>query len=119
MLSLPQLDSPTPASASDTSATPLVRHTPQASNHSVIASLSRFLRTAVCIFWGRFGLPLPFRTPVTFVRGTPIFVKQSLEPTEEEVNELHGKVVTAVQELFERHKHEAGPAYANKTLEIM
>jgi len=84
-----------------------------------IASLSRFLRTSITLFYGRWGLPLPFRTPVTVVRGSPVMVKKTADPTQEDVDALHAQVVTAVQALYEKHRHEAGPAYKDKPLVII
>eukprot|EP00662_Eupelagonemidae_sp_cell21_P046581 gene46581-43366_t len=57
----------------------------------VLAAVSRKLRTS--IFWprGRFGLPLPRRSRITLVFGTPISVRHVPAPTEEDITVLHDK----------------------------
>ena len=45
----------------------------QLSTSSGLASrVSRALRMSLTIFWGRFGLPIPFQAPVTMVFGRPL-----------------------------------------------
>jgi hypothetical protein len=58
----------------------------QLSNVPTVAALSRFFRASVTFFWGRWYLPLPYRTPVTFIRGRPIEVREPIaNPTEQQV----------------------------------
>lgn len=45
----------------------------QLSTSSGLASrVSRAMRMSLTIFWGRFGLPIPFQAPVTMVFGRPL-----------------------------------------------
>lgn len=76
--------------------------------------MSRTLRTAFFIFWGRWGLPIPYRTPITGVLGKPIHVSEDADPKEEEVEELLEKLVEAMIDLFDTHKASYG--WANKKL---
>jgi 2-acylglycerol O-acyltransferase 2 len=66
--------------------------------------LSSLLRVSVTIFWGRWFLPIPFRVPILFLVGTPIEVTQCDEPTQEQIDELHGKFLAQMKDLFESHK---------------
>jgi 2-acylglycerol O-acyltransferase 2 len=52
-----------------------------------------------------FGL-IPYPTEIVTVIGAPIKVLRNPTPSKEEVDELHGKFVDSLIELFERHKFE-------------
>ncbi|XP_012501030.1 PREDICTED: 2-acylglycerol O-acyltransferase 2 [Propithecus coquereli] len=55
------------------------------------------------IFQYSFGL-MPYRRPVTTVVGKPIEVQKTLQPSEEEVNQLHQRYIKELYNLFEAHK---------------
>lgn len=60
---------------------------------------------------GRFGLPLPRRTPhgVTVVIGKPLIVAKSEgEPSDEAVEALHRRYFEQLKVQFDRHKAAAG-----------
>ncbi|CAF1223141.1 unnamed protein product [Rotaria sordida] len=58
------------------------------------------------IVWGRlFAGHIPRRRPVVTVVGKPIHVKQNINPTSEEIDELHNQYIQAVEQLFEVNKH--------------
>lgn len=59
------------------------------------------------VFQYSYGL-LPYRKPITTVVGAPIRVTRNSDPSEDEVNELHGKYTTALKDLFEAHKKDVG-----------
>lgn len=69
------------------------------------------------LFNGFFGL-LPHRRPITMVVGKPIPVEKCVDPTKEQIDDLHSKYVEAISELFETHKKDYGIP-EHKKLEII
>ncbi|KAH8299432.1 hypothetical protein KR044_001467 [Drosophila immigrans] len=61
---------------------------------------------------------VPYRRPIVQVVGAPIDVIQSAQPDADYVDELHGKVVAAVEQLFEAHKQKYMPNSAKIKLVI-
>ncbi|KAK3286898.1 hypothetical protein CYMTET_5569 [Cymbomonas tetramitiformis] len=80
-------------------------------------AVCKHLRVALPICWGVALTPIPRPVPLIAVVGKPIKVEKKVEPTNEDVDELHAKFVKALQELFDNHKanHDG---YANAKLEI-
>ncbi|XP_076809753.1 2-acylglycerol O-acyltransferase 1-like [Clavelina lepadiformis] len=55
------------------------------------------------IFQYNYGL-MPYRKPIHTVVGEPIEVEKNANPTKEEIQALHDKYVTKLQELYDKHK---------------
>ena len=85
-------------------------------NYGIMKRISRFLRISIVFFYGRFFLPIPYRTPILSCLGTPIPVPLIENPTHEQINELLEKLQLGVQELFDKHK--AAYGYENFNLTI-
>lgn len=75
---------------------------------NVYNQLSRALRFAPLAFWGMFGSPIPFPRPMYVAVGKPIALKKNPQPTQEEVSEVQAIFISSLQELYERHKVDAG-----------
>jgi hypothetical protein len=63
---------------------------------------------SLLFFWGRWGLPIPFRTVIYGVCGDPIEVKKNPNPSKEEVQALLDDLIVKIQELFDLHKASYG-----------
>ncbi|UJR13194.1 hypothetical protein I4U23_000216 [Adineta vaga] len=68
--------------------------------------------------WGRllFG-HIPLRRPVTTVVGKPIHVDKNLNPTSEDIDQLHQKYIQSLEQLYEFNKHKYG--FGHVKLEIV
>lgn len=69
------------------------------------------------LFWGRFGLPIPYRVPIVGAMGRPIPVPLKAEPTEAEVEAMHQQLLEAMVQLFDEHK--AAYGWGDKKLVIL
>jgi hypothetical protein len=75
------------------------------------ATLSRKLRAALAIMYGRWGLPTPRPEPIYMVTGCPIPVNKMAKTDpgfEAEVDRVHALVMSELQALYDRHKAEYG-----------
>lgn len=84
--------------------------------------LSNLLRISLCVFFGSWGLPMPFRQRLLYVMGSPLFPPTvgSDGDTAEfdlEVDDLHARFCNELITLFDRHKESYG--WARKTLRIV
>ncbi|XP_024360450.1 diacylglycerol O-acyltransferase 2 [Physcomitrium patens] len=66
--------------------------------------LSRAIGFTPLVFWGRYGGPVPYRTPMYYVVGKPIPVPKTTNPSQEEVSVILGQFIEALEALFEKHK---------------
>lgn len=75
----------------------------------IMESLSRRFRVSLFFPLGRFGLPIPFRANIALLYGSPIIPPVvTPNPTEEQVNELHAKLLAQITLLFDNHKAALG-----------
>lgn len=82
----------------------------------LLQRVSRKIRVSLVLFFGRFGLPIPFRVPLFYAVGAPIDVPTVHAPTPEQIHHFHSLVVAAVQRLH--HKYQ--PLYqSGKILRIV
>lgn len=89
----------------------------------VVERISKLLRISICVFFGSWGLPMPFRQRLLYVMGSPIFPPQVEGHAEgdasfdEQVNAMHSRFCEELVALFDRHKESYG--WARKTLRIV
>lgn len=94
---------------------------------SIVETISNALRTSICLFFGKFGLPLPFRQRFLFAIGDPIFpptygrdnsiLAQSSSLNQNCVDEMHQHFCDEVVNLFNKYKDSYG--WDHKTLQIV
>jgi len=86
-----------------------------ATGTNILARISRKMKAGVTVFWGWFGLPLPFLPKVTLCVADPIRVeKVEGEIPKELIDSIHKKYIETIVELFEKYKVKAG--YPNAVL---
>ena len=73
-----------------------------------IVDLSRRWQTSLLLFYGKYGLPIPFQIPMTYAVGKAIRTVINVEPTVEEVDFVHNIFVASLLSTFDSHKNEYG-----------
>lgn len=87
-------------------------------------TIKRYTTVAPILFNGRgylqynFGL-IPKRYPVTTVIGAPIHLKQTPNPSQEEIDRVHQQFCSELGTLFETHKSKYVENYENVHLELV
>jgi len=74
---------------------------------AIVEKISNLLRISLCIFYGRFGLPIPFRTKLLYVMGRTLYPPVASENSEEfreQVDALHNAFCQEIRRIFERYK---------------
>lgn len=79
-------------------------------------------RLGVSLIWpsGRWGLPVPHRTPVTIVVGKQLTSPSTAplpSPTEEQVNSMHEELTREMKRMYHRWQDVAG--YSGIELELL
>ena len=71
-----------------------------------IEDLSRSVKASLMLFYGKYGLPIPYSVPLTYALGDHIncFANKGLDPSPEEVDWVHNVFVRALETTFERNK---------------
>jgi len=89
---------------------------------SWISNLSRKLKMGMTLFFGVFGLPIPFAPRVTLCVAEPLEVPKFVldeqgKVPQAAIDELHARYLNSIQELFDRYKDKAG--YPDAQLEVL
>jgi 1-acyl-sn-glycerol-3-phosphate acyltransferase len=93
---------------------------------SIFERISIFMRVSVCLFFGKFGLPIPFRQRLLYVVGQPIYplsdskdggTFEDGKDIDAQVDEMHRKLCTSLINLFDKYKEYYG--WGNKKLQIL
>eukprot|EP01038_Epipyxis_sp_PR26KG_P004283 gene4283-6070_t len=81
---------------------------------SWLSQISRKLRASIIFFYGRHGLPVPYRHPLHMAAGDIVEVKQNDNPSDDYIQEILNQVEKSVVELYETKK----PSWENRPLVI-
>jgi 2-acylglycerol O-acyltransferase 2 len=83
--------------------------------------LSKLLRISICVFFGSWGLPMPFRQRLLYVMGSPLFPpnagSNNTAELDQHVDALHARFCNELIALFDRHKESYG--WDRKTLRVV
>ena len=82
-----------------------------------LRKIARATGASITAFWGRFYLPIPRARKIVGVLGKPLGIPSTPipEPTQEQVDEWHGKYLAEVTRIFEQYKC-TNPDYKDKAL---
>jgi 2-acylglycerol O-acyltransferase 2 len=84
----------------------------------LLERLSRMIRLSVVVFFGAWGLPVPFRQRLSYVIGAPISPDQPCDGSaEEQADKMQQRFCDELIRLFERHKEAYG--WGHKTLKLI
>lgn len=86
---------------------------------SFLAHLSSKIRMSLIVWVDRFGIPfgvIPCKTRMVVAMGKPMEVTQVLNPTQDQIDQLHNRYIEELRGLFDRHKAEMGPEWEKKRL---
>lgn len=74
--------------------------------HPFLEKISRKIGFALILFFGRWGLPIPYRVPILGVLGKPIptFDIMCEEPTNEQIAAIQKLLIDEMEEIFEKYK---------------
>jgi len=89
-----------------------------------VEQLSLILRISICIFYGVFGLPIPFRQRLSYVIGDPIFPPECIDASnttdldmEAATETMHARFCDELLRIFDRHKEAYG--WGHKSLVLL
>ncbi len=70
----------------------------------VLTWISRKIKFATILFWGRLFLPVPYRQPILGVLAKPIPTVKNPDPSKEEIEKYHTLMINSMRKLFDEHK---------------
>lgn len=87
-----------------------------------LEKISNFLRISLCLFYGKFGLPIPFRTKLLYIIGAPIHPPTNIPDAgtpefSQLVDRIHHEFCDAMTKLFDKYKTSYG--WGHKRLRIV
>ena len=74
------------------------------SSQSRLAKLSRKVRASIVMFYGRQGLPVPFRHPIRMCSGEVVEAEQKSFPSDADVQGVMDRLIQSVTELYRTNK---------------
>lgn len=81
-----------------------------------LETLSRILRVSICIFFGKLGLPIPFRQRLLYVVGSAIYPPSTPGNVDNDASEMHAAFCNELVRIFDRYKELYGWSHKNLKL---
>lgn len=97
---------------------PLLRFSTVSVGLSFRRWLAARFRVPLPLFFGRWGLPLPYQRPITVVFGAPLDLGHVPDPSPDQVEAAYLAYVDALKRLFDEQVRKQVPGYAHRRLEI-
>lgn len=82
-----------------------------------VERVSLLLRASFVIFFGKLGLPIPFRQKLLYILGQPVFPPGGSDSNSDQVDQMHGQLCDELRRIFDRHKEAYG--WGHKSLKIL
>mmetsp|Transcript_29209 Transcript_29209/g.46913 ORF Transcript_29209/g.46913 Transcript_29209/m.46913 type:complete len:243 (-) Transcript_29209:76-804(-) len=79
----------------------------------LLSFASRRLRATITLFWGRFGLPIPYAPRVCMVIGKPLEIPSNENWGDSEIEHLRSAYIDEMKLIFNKYKAAAGRPNAN------
>ena len=87
-------------------------------NLPALERLSSLIRASIVVFFGVWGLPIPFRQKLLYVMGNPITPPAGGDTREQEaVDDMHRQFCDELLRIFDRHKEAYG--WGHKSLKLL
>ncbi|CAJ1939771.1 unnamed protein product [Cylindrotheca closterium] len=83
----------------------------------IIEKISLLLRTSLVLFYGKYGLPIPFRKRLLYVMGNPIHPPEASASADQQVETFVASYCNELIRCFDRHKQSYG--WEEKILRIL
>lgn len=83
----------------------------------LLETMSKWLRISVVLFFGVWGLPIPFRQRLSYVIGRPIYPPDIPGDKEEQARLMQDLFCQELERIFDRHKEAYG--WGHKTLRLL
>ena len=74
-------------------------------SNSWLEAFSRKFQASIILFWGRWGTPVPFRSPILTVMGRPILCPKVEKPSTELINEYHELYLRETRRIYDTYKN--------------
>jgi Diacylglycerol acyltransferase len=88
-------------------------------NLPLLENLSSLVRASIVVFYGIWGLPIPYRQKLLYVIGNPVYPPSQSDTTDSQhaVNMMHEQFCNELHRIFDCHKDAYG--WAHKSLHIL
>lgn len=86
-------------------------------SENALCRFSRKMRMGMTLFWGQYGLPIPFPAKTSFVLGAPLHVNLRESPSDTDIDALLQKYMKALEDTVEMYREEAG--YPSLKLQLL